>query len=377
MSDTVRIAQQVVKLRTAGQTIWDLGVGETLIPLHSTIKKSVSKYSSAERFNYSPVTGLAETIDAFIEYMFKRFEVSINEKNCLVTCGGKHGSYLASKLTLSPGDNALLCRPYWPSYSAQARICNANTILVPSNDSFKVSVDDLDKSYNKNCKLLYLNNANNPSGVLYSKSELIKLLAWARNHNVIILSDEVYLAIDYENNHSPSLATLDPNLDNSIIIQSCSKSFAMTGLRVGFVVASKQRINDITALQSQTIGNTSALAQLIAKDALLNYKVIEKALTDELKRRRNLMADFLFKSFSWKGKKPPTSLYYFLPISLFSKQIKTSLELSLRLLNEVGICVVPGSAFGQDNYVRLSFGAESETIRNGMQKLYLWRKENE
>ncbi len=376
LSDTVKIAQQVVYLRSAGHTIWDLGVGETLIPLHSVIRESLSNNSSAERFNYPPVTGLVTTIEAFIEYMRKRFSVNIKNQNCLITCGGKHASYLASKAFLNIDDNAMLCRPYWPSYSAQAKICNANTVLVQSNYEFKISVDELNKAYDKKCKLLYLNNAGNPSGSLYSKSELVEILEWAKNRNVIIVSDEVYLAIDYEQSNSPSLASLDPDLENSIIIQSCSKSFAMTGLRVGFVIANQQHIEMITALQSQTIGNTSALAQLIARDALLNYEVIEKSLTDELKLRRNLMANFLIKDFGWEGRKPATSLYYFLPISLFSQQINSSLELSNRLLNEAGVSVVPGSAFGQDDYVRLSFGAASQIIIEGMKKLCVWRAEN-
>ena len=114
----------------------------------------------------------------------------------------------------------MLCLPYWPSFSAHAKICHATPVLVKSDDKFKISLNDLDNAYDESCKLLYLNNAGNPSGVLYSESELLNILEWAKNHKVLILSDEVYLAIDYENKKSPSLASLDPNLENSIIIQS-------------------------------------------------------------------------------------------------------------------------------------------------------------
>lgn len=377
LSDTVKISQEVANLRKQGQTILDLGVGETLIPLDQIIRNSLNNNSLAERFNYPPVTGLTDTIEAFCYYMQERFKVLISAENCISTCGGKHASYLASRITLNKNDKAMLCLPYWPSFSAHAKICHATPVLVKSDDKFKISLNDLDNAYDESCKLLYLNNAGNPSGVLYSESELLNILEWAKNHKVLILSDEVYLAIDYENKKSPSLASLDPNLENSIIIQSCSKSFAMTGLRVGFVIANKQRIKQLTALQSQTIGNTSTLAQLVAKDALLNYKVIEKSLTNELKLRRNLMASYLIENFGWKGIVPLTSLYCFLPIKLFTNSISSSLNLSVRLLKEASVCVVPGSAFGEDNYIRLSFGARTETIRKAMEELCRWRNINE
>jgi len=377
LSDTVRISQEVVKLRKQGHAILDLGVGETLVPLHSIIRNSLSDNSSAERFNYPPVTGLIDTIEAFCDYMRRRFSVSISNEHSLITCGGKHASYLASRISLTKNDKAMLCRPYWPSFSAQAKICSATPVYVKSNDQFKISLSDLNDAYDEKCKLLYLNNAGNPSGVLYSESELLNILQWAKDHNVLILSDEVYLAIDYEDTKSPSLGRLDPELEHSIIIQSCSKSFAMTGLRVGFLIANKNRIKQLTAMQSQTIGNTSALAQLAAKDALLNYKVIEKSLTKELKLRRDLMATHLMQKFKWKGAIPLTSLYYFLPISLFTNKPSSSLDLSVRLLKEAGVCVVPGSAFGEDKYVRLSFGASPDTIEKAMEDLYRWRSINE
>ena len=377
LSDTVRISQEVVKLRKQGHAILDLGVGETLVPLHSIIRNSLSDNSSAERFNYPPVTGLIDTIEAFCDYMRRRFSVSISNEHSLITCGGKHASYLASRISLTKNDKAMLCRPYWPSFSAQAKICSATPVYIKSNDQFKISLNDLNDAYDEKCKLLYLNNAGNPSGVLYSESELLNILQWAKDHNVLILSDEVYLAIDYEDTKSPSLGRLDPDLEHSIIIQSCSKSFAMTGLRVGFLIANKNRIKQLTAMQSQTIGNTSALAQLAAKDALLNYKVIEKSLTKELKLRRDLMATHLMQKFKWKGAIPLTSLYYFLPISLFTNKPSSSLDLSVRLLKEAGVCVVPGSAFGEDKHVRLSFGASPDTIEKAMEDLYRWRSINE
>ena len=377
LSDTVRISQEVANLRKQGHTILDLGVGETLVPLDQIIRKSLSNNSSAERFNYPPVTGLTDTIEAFCYYMRRRFSVSISSENSLITCGGKHASYLASRISLTKNDKAMLCRPYWPSFSAQAKICSATTVYVKSNDQFKISLSDLNDAYDEKCKLLYLNNAGNPSGALYSESELLNILQWAKDHNVLILSDEVYLAIDYEDTKSPSLATLDPDLEHSIIIQSCSKSFAMTGLRVGFLIANKNRIKQLTAMQSQTIGNTSALAQLAAKDALLNYEVIEKSLTKELKFRRDLMATHLMQKFKWKGAIPLTSLYYFLPISLFTNKPSSSLDLSVRLLKEAGVCVVPGSAFGEDKHLRLSFGASPDTIEKAMEDLYRWRSINE
>ena len=377
LSDTVRISQEVANLRKQGHTILDLGVGETLVPLDQIIRKSLSNNSSAERFNYPPVTGLTDTIEAFCYYMRRRFSVSISSENSLITCGGKHASYLASRISLTKNDKAMLCRPYWPSFSAQAKICSATPVYVKSNDQFKISLSDLNDAYDEKCKLLYLNNAGNPSGALYSESELLNILQWAKDHNVLILSDEVYLAIDYEDTKSPSLATLDPDLEHSIIIQSCSKSFAMTGLRVGFLIANKNRIKQLTAMQSQTIGNTSALAQLAAKDALLNYEVIEKSLTKELKFRRDLMATHLMQKFKWKGAIPLTSLYYFLPISLFTNKPSSSLDLSVRLLKEAGVCVVPGSAFGEDKHLRLSFGASPDTIEKAMEDLYRWRSINE
>lgn len=376
LSDTVRIAQEVQRLRELGHKIWDLGVGETLIPLHSSIKQAMLKLSTADRFNYPPVAGLDVTRNALIEYMKSRFSADISMEQCLVTCGGKHASYLASKTFLKPGDRAMICRPFWPSYPVQAALCSANVAMVESDHEFKISPQTLEAAYDSSCKLIYFNNAANPSGTLYTKSELLEILDWANYRNVLIISDEVYLAIDYECKKSPSLAKLDPSLTQCIIVQSCSKSFAMTGLRVGFAIAEQSKIERMIAIQSQTIGNTSTLAQLLGAEALNNYKPIERSLTDEMKSRRDLFASLCESEMGWNLVKPSTALYYFLPVGRFSEKFSDSVALTDSLLNEAKVCVVPGVAFGQNDHIRLSFGAYPEVIEEAVFAIGRWKKSN-
>lgn len=376
LSDTVRIAQQVQALREKGIKVWDLGVGETLIPLHGTIREALRSVVSNERFNYPPVAGLEVTRKALINYMKLRFAAELSSEQCLVTCGGKHASYLASKTFLKLGDRAMICRPYWPSYPVQARLCSADTVVVESNQEFKITPQLLQNAYDSSCKLLYFNNAGNPSGVLYEESELLEILDWANRRNVLIVSDEVYLAINYEGFQSPSLASLDRSLSQCVVIQSCSKSFAMTGLRVGFAIANTDRIDQMIAIQSQTIGNTSTLAQLIGAEALINYSLIEDSLTAEMKSRRNLVATLFEQNLGWKLDKPLTALYYFLPVQLFSESLQDSVTLTSSLLMDAKVCVVPGSAFGQSDHIRLSFGTYPEVIEGAVASIARWRVSN-
>lgn len=376
LSDTVRIAQEVQRLRDLGHKIWDLGVGETLIPLHSSIKQAMLKLSTVDRFNYPPVAGLEATRIALVNYMKRRFSADITVDQCLVTCGGKHASYLASKTFLKPGDRAMICRPFWPSYPVQAILCSASTVMVESDDNFKISPQTLEAAYDVSCKLIYFNNAGNPSGSLYTESELLEILDWANRRNVLILSDEVYLAIDYDDKQSPSLAKLDTSLTHCVVVQSCSKSFAMTGLRVGFAVAQQSRIEQMIAIQSQTIGNTSTLAQLLGAEALNNYELIERSLTDEMKSRRDLFASLIDSELGLDLIKPSTALYYFLPVEIFSEKFSDSVALTDSLLNQAKVCVVPGIAFGQNDHIRLSFGAYPEVIENAVLAIGHWKKLN-
>ena len=243
------------------------------------------------------------------------------------------------------------------------------TIKTAANQSWKITPEQLKQVCGKKSKILILNNANNPTGVLYSKKELRSILTIAKQKKLMVISDEVYSGLVYDNNRFHSCAAFPQFRKHVIIIQSCSKNFAMTGWRVGFVMADENLIKILTNLLSQSTSGVTTISQWAAVAALKNPQKFTVPIRKELQKRRDALVYALNKNFQLKLTKPQSSLYLFVNMKDLGIAKVNSVNFCMDLLQKTGVALIPGSACGREGYVRLSFGAKPQVIKKAVKIL--------
>jgi aspartate/methionine/tyrosine aminotransferase len=267
----------------------------------------------------------------------------------------------------------MIAKPFWVSYRDIVQLFDGDISYIDTTaaSGWKMTVHDLEKAYNHHCKILLLNNGCNPTGALYTKAELANILAFARQHDLYVISDEVYSGLVYDNNTYVSCGSFLEYQDIVCVLQSCSKNFAMTGWRVGFLFAKAEIVQVIIALLSQSTTGVSLVNQHAAYVAIKNSEEIMKDICHQMQIRRDAMMLELRKYFNgFEIEKPHSALYVF--VSLKQLGVKTDIsdsDFSLQLLNQANVATVPGSAFGVPGYIRISFTATLEDIAVAVSKL--------
>lgn len=373
-SATVTINGIAQKKKASGERVYNLSAGEPIVEKAYYFKEISKWVLQNNQTNYPPVPGLQPLRDAAAEWMNNMYQTNFNAENILVTCGGKYGIYLALQALLDPNDEVIIMSPYWVSYPGMVELCGGKPVIIQTeeNNSWKAKPSDIQQACTPKTKLLIINNAANPTGILYSRQELKELLDVAKKNNLIVISDEVYSGIVYDSTFI-SAGSFPEYQENTIIIQSCSKNFAMTGWRVGFVFGPTEFIKIITKLQGQTITGTSIVSQWAALEALKNAEQIMKEIQQEMQERRNIFIDTFNNLFTQNLQKPEASFYSFLSLNVFNQNTKidttNSVNFCSKLLEQANIAIVPGIAFGKEGYVRFSYGAKPEELIEALNAL--------
>jgi aspartate/methionine/tyrosine aminotransferase len=321
----------------------------------------------SEMILYPPVEGITELRKEAMHWINAEYDCHYALENTLVTAGGKFVLFAAMQLTLNEGDEVLIPAPYWVSYPQIARLFKAVPVILPTEASrqWKLTPETLKKHLTSRSKILILNNPGNPTGNLYTKEELTALLEVAKQANLFVIADEVYSGMVYDGKKFCSCATLSEDV---LVVQSCSKNFAMTGWRLGFGFGPEKVIRAMTALQSQSTTGPSIVSQWAALAALKNCHEINAEVRTVMHKRRDLFIDTFNTLFHASLEKPPAALYVFIPLSIFRKSM-TSAELCTELMTKHNIACVPGSAFGQEGYLRMAFSEKEDVLREGLQAL--------
>lgn len=366
-SRTMALHSQAASLRAHGKKIHNLCAGEPLLPVHPSIQEAVKKGLSGT-VQYGPSAGLPELREAFAQWMNVQADTKYTRENVAVTPGGKFGLYALCQNYMRPGDEALVIAPYWVSYPDITSMCGGVPVIVSTSEEggWKVTSALLEAACTPNTKFLFLNNANNPTGTLYTRQELAGILAVAVRYNLFVISDEVYSGLVYGDQVFVSCASFPEHRDRVAIIQSCSKHFAMTGWRVGFVVAAPEIISTIQAFQSNTITCVSAPDQWAALAALRSASEIQPWVRDEMRIRRDALVLGLRETFDVSVSLPPSALYVFIPQSIITQEHVPSEELCRSLLDFAHVAAIPGSAFGTEGMLRLSFGAPAHELKEAV-----------
>ncbi len=376
-SATLAIAARARELRAQGKNVIDLSAGEPDFATPEFIGRGGIGAIEQGFTKYTAVAGIPALRQAIAKDLQKITGKAVDPAGIVVSTGAKQALFNTIFTLFGPGDKVLLPAPYWTSYPDLIKLARAETVYVPGDeaDSFKVDVAMLEAASDDKTKGLILNSPSNPTGAVYSRDELDAIVRWAFARNIWIVSDEIYTRLSYDSGIATSLLELDDAiLGTTVIINGASKSFAMTGWRMGFSYCGVELADKLAALQSHVSSNISTITQYAA---LAAYKAeapqdeAMKAMIKVFHRRRDMLIDLLAENMpNSKYVRPSGAFYLFLRVDdQYDATCADSIAFCSRLLDEVGVAAVPGSAFGDDRYIRLSFAVSEEAMTEGIKRI--------
>jgi aspartate aminotransferase len=370
-SATVSINTIAQLKKNAGETIFNFAGGDPALVNHPCILAGAAKGMQHGLVPYAPLSGLPPLRKLAAEWVNRQYGCEYSPQNVLVTCGGKFALFAALHALIGPHDEVLISAPYWPSYPELVRLCEGvpRIIETQAENEWKVTPEELKKHLGSKVRVLIMNNANNPTGTLYTQEEIREILQIAKEGNWIVISDEVYSEIVYDQNTFVSCGAFPEHRERVVITQSCSKNFGMTGWRVGFVFAPEPLIQAMTSLQGQTTTGTSSMSQMAAISALENAPEVTAYVKKAMEERRECWMNGLNKHFGFHCPAPASTIYSFIPLDLFGNSSASSLAVCEQILKESNVAAVPGIAFGQEGYLRFAFSETPETLEKGLASL--------
>lgn len=366
-SPTVAINSAALALKAAGVRVYNLSAGEPLVPMFAAVAEAATRAMQHDKHYYAPVNGIPELRAAMVGWVNQQFGSTFRSEHCVVTCGGKFGLYAVCQALVEPGVEALVIAPYWVSYSEMVKMFGGVARVVATDEArgWKVRIDDLKKAITPQTKFLFLNNGGNPTGVVYTREEIAAILSLAKQHNLVVISDEVYAGLTFDGAFV-SCGSFPEYADRVVVIQSCSKHFGMTGWRVGFVMGPPELIKLVSVIQSQSTTGTSSISQWAALGAIEHAGEIVPTINAAIRERRDVFVQTFSKLFS-PITAPAAGLYCFVSLEKLGVKNEDDVLFCKRLLQEGHVATVPGSAFGQPGFVRFSFGAKTDELVAGLQ----------
>jgi aspartate aminotransferase len=378
-SPTMAVVKKATELKSAGKDIISLGAGEPDFDTPENIKQAAIQAIKDGRTKYTVVDGTIELKRAVIGKFKRENNLIYNEKQVSVGVGGKHVIFNAILATINPGDEVLIPAPYWVSYPDIVLLAGGTPVIVECEESadFKILPEQIEKNVTKNTKWIILNSPSNPTGSVYSEQELKAIGEVLKKFpNVYIMSDDIYEHVLYTKNNFFTIAQIPELFSRTLTINGLSKSYAMTGWRVGYAGGPENIIQGIAKIQSQSTTNTSSISQAAAEEALNGTQNFIKIRSDAFKERR----DFVVKKLnSIKGLscKNPEGAFYVFPSckdcigkkDVNKKEIINDTDFVTSLLENTGVAVVQGSAFGKEGYFRISYATSLKNLSKALDKI--------
>jgi len=374
-SQTVAISNEAKRRKAAGEDVIDLGVGEPDFGTPSAAAQAGIEAIQGGKTRYPPNAGIPELRTAIAANLSRLSGGrAVNPDEVLISSGAKQSVFNACFALFGPHDKVLIPAPAWVSYPQIVHLARAEPVLVPGDPEWglKVSVADLERRVDKLTKGLILNSPCNPTGSVYTRSELQALAEWADHHGIWVISDEIYRMITYGPGPAASVLDLeDELLERTVVIYGASKAYAMTGWRIGAALAPAHLFKAMAAIQSHTTSAASHPAQWAAAEAFNNPDV-EKEVADMVvafRERRDYLVDRFRREIPGvEFVEPHGAFYFFFRIDTLMAE-GGSQRFCQALMDETGVAVVPGSAFGDDRWVRLSYAVSLDELRVAMDRV--------
>ena len=371
----VAMSSKAIEMRAAGRDIISLSAGEPDFDTPENIKAAAIAAILAGKTKYTPADGTAELKKAVCE-KFKRengLDYSLNE--VMVSCGGKQVFYNLCQAILNEGDEVIIPTPYWVSYPDMAILADATPVFIEAGleQDFKITPDQLEASITDKSKLFVLNSPSNPTGSVYSESEIKALGEVLKKYpQVLTISDDIYEHIRWGDDNFVNIAMACPELkDRVVILNGVSKAYAMTGWRIGYAAGPETVIKAMKKIQGQSTSNPSSISQAAALEAINGDQSFISMMVEAFERRHEFLVDSLNAIDGIECPRSGGAFYSFPKVQGLIERIglKDDVEFSTYCLEKLSLAVVPGSAFGAPGYVRLSFATSMDNIKLSVEKL--------
>ncbi len=377
-SATLALNAKANQLKAQGIDIVNFGVGEPDFDTPANIREAGIRAINDGFTRYTPVGGIPDLKEAIIDKFQGDYGLTYKPAEILVSCGGKHGLYNLFQIMFEPGDEVIIPAPFWVSYVPMAMLAEAVPVVVPTQEAngFKLTAAELKARLTPKTKALVLNSPSNPTGGVYTKKELEALGQVLLEHGLYVISDDIYDKILFDGAKFVNIAMLDPELKaRTFILNGVSKTYAMTGWRIGYLAGPAAGIAAATNLQSQSTSNPTSIAQKAAVEALRGPQDAVAKMVAEFAWRRD---DILKRTLEIPGvtcTKPGGAFYLFPNFSAYFGKLKpapgqsNSQALADYLLTEARLAAVPGNEFGEDNCLRFSYATSRERIATGLSRI--------
>ncbi len=375
---TLAITAKAKKMKAEGIDVIGFGAGEPDFNTPKNIQQAAIKAIEAGQTRYTAASGIIELKEAVVNKFKKDNNLTYKTSQIIISTGAKQCLANIFQSILNPGDEVLIGAPYWVSYPELVQLADGVPTFVETEESnsFKLTIESLEKAVTKKTKAMILNSPNNPTGTAYTKEELEKIATFAQKHDIIIISDEIYEKLLYGESGHISIASLSEDAYNrTIVINGVSKAYAMTGWRIGYAAASEKITSLMSNIQSHTTSNPCSISQYASVEALNGDQSEVEKMKQEFKKRRDFMVDKINSINNLSCVKPEGAFYVMVNISkvlnkeVDGKIIKDSLTFSDLLLEKEKVAVIPGIAFGVDDFIRLSYATSMENIEKGLNRI--------
>ncbi|EIW6613113.1 pyridoxal phosphate-dependent aminotransferase [Clostridium perfringens] len=372
---TLALTAKAGELKKEGIDVVSFGVGEPDFNTPKNIIEAATRAMEEGKTKYTATSGIVELKEAIAKKLHDDNGLNYGTKNIIISTGAKQSLANVFMAILNPGDEVIIPVPYWVSYPELVKLSDGVPVFIETKkeNDFKVTYDELKSVLSENTKAIVINSPNNPTGTVYSKKDLEVITKFAEENDLIIISDEIYEKLIYGKEKHISIASLSEDaFKRTVVINGFSKAYAMTGWRIGYAACyDEELIKVMNNVQSHMTSNTNSIAQFAALEALNGDQETIKNMVKEFSLRRELMIELISGIEDLTFIEPKGAFYVMIDVSKVLKKanIKGSMEFANLLLKEENVVVIPGIAFGEDNFIRLSYATSKEEIIKGLKRI--------
>lgn len=374
VSKTMAVMEAAIKLREQGIDVVDFGAGEPDFPTPENIKAAGIRAINENFTKYTAIGGIKELKKAIVDKHAREFGSKYDINECVVNFGGKHALFNVFSAVVDEGEDVIIPTPYWVTFADIARFEKGNPIFVPTSeaDGFRLTANTLERALTPRTRLVVVNSPNNPSGAVVDDDEFGRIAELCAKNDVLLLSDECYSHFLYDGRKPFSIASRTDLKSHIIIAGSVSKTYSMTGWRIGYILAVPELISATIKLQSHSTSNPTSISQKAALEALTGPQESVGTMLAEYAKRRQFVLDRLRAIPGVKCTEPGGAFYAYPNISAaFGRGgIKNSVDFSAQLLEKVHVAVTPGEAFGTAEHVRMSYATSLEQLEKGLKRIH-------
>src|SRR5215813_10181502 len=373
VSSTMKVAADAEKLRSEGIDVVDFGAGEPDFPTPANIKRAAIRALEQNFTKYTPAGGTAELKKAICDRHAQDFGTGYKPNECLVTVGGKHVIFNLMQALVNPGDEVVIPVPYWVTYKDVVNYAGGKCVFVDTDESkgFTLTADMIEPHLTARTRMVIINSPSNPSGAVLDREEFEKIFKLTSSRGIYLMTDECYCKFLYDSEPF-SIASLPGAKETVLVAGSLSKTYSMTGWRIGFGLVPQAIVGAMTKLQSHSTSNPTSIAQKAAVEALRGPQESVSTMLAEYKKRRDFVVQRL-RAIPGVQCAEPRGAFYAYPnvgVVIGKNGIGNTLQLAERLLAEAHVAVVPGEAFGTDRHVRISYATSMRELERGLDRIH-------